>query len=51
MNIMHFHLSVSLLTPIFVHLVQITAVNMNLQQAEAVAPGGPRNGITPEVEL
>ena len=48
---MHFHLSVSLLTPIFVHLVQITAVNMNLQQAEAVAPGGPRNGITPEVAL
>ena len=48
---MHFHLSVSLLTPIFVNLLQITAVNMNLQQAEAVAPGGPRNGITPEVAL
>ena len=51
MNIIHFHLSVILLTPIFVHLLQITAANINLQQAEAVAPGGPRNGITPEVAL
>ena len=51
MIIMHFHVSIILLTPIFVHLLQITAVNMNLQQVEAVAPGGPRNGITPEVAL
>ena len=46
MNIIHFHLSVILLTHIFVHLLQITAVNMNLQQAEAVAPGVLGMGLT-----
>ena len=51
MNIMHFVCQSFLLTPIFVHLLQITAVNMNLQRTEAVASGGSRNGITPEVAL